>query len=120
MTLIKRRKFLVDTTTPRSDSRMPGPTGRFELGPNMNNQTKTLCKTVAMNGINPAKVFENKKYITAIELAQFLGVSKKTVYGWAYRGLIQPKRIGPRLIRFDLREIEEWISQTKGDSHGNY
>lgn len=67
-----------------------------------------------------AKFFDNfrggKKLITVNELAQFLGVSPKTIYGWHYRGLINAERVGPRLIRFDLEKVMQWISNKKGDS----
>lgn len=65
-------------------------------------------------------IFENKRFVTVNELALILGVSKKTIYGWVYRRLINPKRVGPRLIRFDLDEIEKWTSKKSEDSHGNF
>ena len=63
-------------------------------------------------------VFENriaKKLLTVDELALKLGVSGKTIYGWIYRGLIKPIKVGPRLVRFNENEVEQWISKN-GDS----
>jgi excisionase family DNA binding protein len=65
--------------------------------------------------IEKSVFFENSvgtkaKLLSVDELAQYLGVSKKTVYGWVYRHWITPERIGPRLIRFNLEKIEQWIA----------
>jgi len=43
------------------------------------------------------------------KLAKRLTVSRKTIYGWVYRGLIKPERIGPRLIRFTQETVERWL-----------
>ncbi len=59
---------------------------------------------------------QQKVFLKADDLASRLGVSKKTVYGRIYRRLIPFKKIGPRLIRFDPNDIEQWILQTKEKS----
>ncbi len=56
---------------------------------------------------------KTKKRLSVKELADYLGVAPKTIYGWIYKGLIEPERIGPRLIRFDLEKIEQWILHSK-------
>jgi excisionase family DNA binding protein len=64
--------------------------------------------------INENKIVEKaKKRLSVKELADYLGVAPKTIYGWVYKGLITPEKIGPRLIRFDLEKIEQWILHAK-------
>ena len=60
----------------------------------------------------------DKKLITVNQLAEYLGVSPKTIYGWHYRGLITAERVGPRLIRFDREKVAEWVSN-QGEHDGN-
>ena len=63
-------------------------------------------------------IFQNRiagKLLTVEDLSFKLGVSKKTIYGWIYRGLIKPIKVGPRLVRFEPKEVEQWISN-QGDS----
>ena len=54
-----------------------------------------------------------KKRLSVKELADYLGVAPKTIYGWVYKGIIEPERVGPRLIRFDVEKIEKWILHSK-------
>lgn len=65
------------------------------------------------------RIVRTKRFLNVKELAIFLNVSAKTIYGWVYRGIIEPERIGPRLIRFDVEKVERWISSLKGDPNGN-
>ena len=59
-------------------------------------------------------LFENREQLLSInQLADHLTVSPKTIYGWIYKGLIPFVRIGPRVIRFDRRKIDEWILQNQ-------
>lgn len=64
------------------------------------------------------KRIAGKVYATPKELSEFLNVPIKTIYGWIYQNKIPYIRIGPRLIRFDLVEIEKWIS-SKRRTNGN-
>jgi excisionase family DNA binding protein len=68
-----------------------------------------ICQQIDENRIAE----KAKKRLSVKELADYLGVAPKTIYGWVYKGLIQPERVGPRLIRFDLEKIEQWILQSK-------
>lgn len=56
---------------------------------------------------------QQKRHLSVNELAQHLRVSPRTIYGWVYRRLIPYQKIGPRLIRFDVEEIERWILQKR-------
>jgi excisionase family DNA binding protein len=60
------------------------------------------------------RIAPKKQRLSVKELADYLGVSQKTIYGWTYRGIIPFEKIGPRLIRFDVEKIEKWISEQKG------
>src|SRR5216683_2468221 len=56
----------------------------------------------------PATLGGSNRLITAEELADFLGVPKKTVYGcWRQWGLTACK-VG-RHLRFRERHVEEWL-----------
>jgi len=44
------------------------------------------------------------------QLAQKLNVPLGTLYAWVHRGHIPHKRITPRMVRFDLDEIDEWLA----------
>jgi predicted DNA-binding transcriptional regulator AlpA len=44
--------------------------------------------------------------ITARDAAEALGVCPRTVQRWGTMGILHPIKIGPRLVRFDRREIE--------------
>ncbi|MHC9292024.1 excisionase family DNA-binding protein [Mycobacterium sp. LTG2003] len=46
------------------------------------------------------------RWATKTEAAQHLGVHPNTIARWADEGRIRRHRFGPRLIRFDLNEID--------------
>ena len=48
-----------------------------------------------------------KKLLTRKELADYLGVSEVTIYGWTSKKKIPFRKVG-RLLRFDIDEIEAW------------
>lgn len=52
------------------------------------------------------------KYLTPEELAEMLGVSKLTIYGWTSRRAIPFYRIG-RLVRFRQEDVDSWIQENK-------
>ena len=59
-------------------------------------------------------IFENPGELLSVsEVARSLRVSEKTIYGWVYRNLLVPIRVGPRLIRFKKTEIERWLHSQK-------
>jgi excisionase family DNA binding protein len=64
--------------------------------------------------IYDSKIATPKQLLDVKQLAERLRVSPKTIYGWVYRGIIEPERVGPRLIRFDFEKIEKWTSNKKG------
>jgi len=55
-----------------------------------------------------------KRFIGVEELATYLDISVNTIYFWIYQRKIPYHKIG-RLVRFDLREIENWIKSRRID-----
>ncbi len=50
---------------------------------------------------------ENKRLLKVEEVAQYLGVSPATVYGWVSSQKIPHRKTG-RLVRFDLQDVDNW------------
>lgn len=50
-------------------------------------------------------------YVDKKALAARLGLSRRTIDNWMQRGLPHLK-LGPRSVRFDLRDVESWIQRT--------
>lgn len=46
------------------------------------------------------------------EAADYLGVKKSTLYSWVFYRKIPYLKIG-RLLKFDLKELQEWIDQKR-------
>ena len=44
-------------------------------------------------------------YVTAKEVAQYLGVTEKTIYKWARQGEIPCRRFG-RTVKFSIEDID--------------
>jgi len=63
-------------------------------------------------------IFDNRidgtRFVSTQELAKFFGVSRRTIEGWRYRGLIVPIKIGPKLVRYDLEVVKKWVSARNG------
>ncbi|HDS1204600.1 TPA: helix-turn-helix domain-containing protein [Shewanella algae] len=47
-------------------------------------------------------------WVTALDVAQHLGVAKDTVYRWRERKGLPAHKIG-RLWKFQLSEVDEWV-----------
>jgi excisionase family DNA binding protein len=60
-------------------------------------------------------LFENGigRLVTVRDLARFLSCSEKTIRDWVLKGLVPTVRPMPRMVRFDLREIDRWLSERK-------
>ena len=56
----------------------------------------------------------DKKLIGIEDLAEFLSISKNTVYSWVNQRKIPYFKIG-RLVKFDSAEIEIWLKERKRD-----
>lgn len=55
-----------------------------------------------------------RRYIGINDLAQYLDLPKGTLYVWVCRRRIPYLKVG-RLLRFDLREIDNWMKDKKID-----
>ena len=55
-----------------------------------------------------ANVMKTEPWVTAIEVAQHLGIVKDTVYRWRDRKGLPAHRVG-RLWKFQLTEVDEWV-----------
>lgn len=53
-----------------------------------------------------------RRLINIRELSEYLGIPVNTLYSWVSQGRITPVKLG-RLDRFDIREIDEWIEESK-------
>jgi len=58
------------------------------------------------------KLSENKKYLSPKDLAEYLGISLRTVYLWTSLRQVPFYRLG-RLTRFSKIEIEIWMKNKK-------
>jgi excisionase family DNA binding protein len=53
--------------------------------------------------------YEN--YVTAKEIADYLGVARSTIYDWVRDEFIPHYRVSERKILFRKSEIDEWMTQ---------
>jgi excisionase family DNA binding protein len=51
--------------------------------------------------------------VTAQAVADHLGISPKTVYEFAQRGLLPSIRIGERIVRFSWEDIDRYVEQAR-------
>jgi excisionase family DNA binding protein len=51
------------------------------------------------------------KYMTPKEVATELEISPATVVRWVRDGLIPAKRFGPRIIKIERNEVEQFVGQ---------
>jgi excisionase family DNA binding protein len=51
-----------------------------------------------------------KRYLGIKELAEYLGISIGTVYSWVCYKKIPYLKMG-RLVKFDLRRIDQWTQE---------
>lgn len=49
-----------------------------------------------------------KRYLGIKELSQYIGIPKGTLYVWVCQKRIPYAKIGG-LLRFDLRQIDDWV-----------
>ncbi|AYF43706.1 hypothetical protein BALOs_0695 [Halobacteriovorax sp. BALOs_7] len=48
------------------------------------------------------------RWLSVQEIAQYLGISKETVYRWLEKGKIPSHRVG-KLWKFKATEVDDWI-----------
>jgi excisionase family DNA binding protein len=53
-----------------------------------------------------------KRFLSPKELSEYIGLAEQTIYHWVYEKKIPYHKIG-RLIKFDIKEIDEFIAKLK-------
>lgn len=48
------------------------------------------------------------RWLSVEQVAEYLGISKETVYRWLEKGTVPAHRVG-KLWRFETNEIDEWV-----------
>jgi excisionase family DNA binding protein len=54
----------------------------------------------------------DRRFFSIKELAEYLGLTRGTLYVWVCQRRIPYLKIG-KLVKFDLREIEVWLKDKK-------
>lgn len=52
-------------------------------------------------------IAERRQYVTVRQICEAHQISERTVYRYIQMGTLKPYRVGPRLIRFDVDEVEQ-------------
>ncbi len=52
--------------------------------------------------------------LTRSEVAKLLKVKERTVDSWIAKGLLRPRKVGPRLNRFHVADIEKFMKLPSG------
>ena len=56
-----------------------------------------------------------RRYVSLLQAATYLGLSPKTIYAWVERGMIPGYKVG-RVWRFDRQELDLFVRGKKGDA----
>lgn len=74
------------------------------------NEDKTMSKRDKLQAL-----FENShEYLTYMQLAELLQVSRRTLGRWVCLGKIPYSRISSQEVRFSRSEIVAWLKQPRG------
>lgn len=49
-----------------------------------------------------------KRFMNVEELAQYLGVSRHTIYWWVATRKVPHSKLG-KLVRFDIADVTDWL-----------
>lgn len=58
----------------------------------------------------------SERWLSVVEIAEHLGVSKETIYRWLEKGKIPAHRVG-KLWKFKVTDVDKWI--TAGGAEDN-
>ncbi|MEZ0384786.1 helix-turn-helix transcriptional regulator [Mycobacterium sp. pW045] len=50
-----------------------------------------------------------KRYLSTVEAAKYLGVSKNTLRKYVTKGQVPAHRVGERLLKFDTAELDDFV-----------
>ena len=53
-----------------------------------------------------------QRYLSVADAAKYLGLSPKTIYSWAERGMIPAYKVG-RVWRFDRAELDDFVKHKR-------
>lgn len=59
-----------------------------------------------------------QRYLSPQELSQYLGIAIQTVYEWTSQRRVPYIKLG-RLVKFDQREIDEWMKRQRIEPYNN-
>ena len=59
-----------------------------------------------------SRAARKEKMLTTRAACQFAGVCKKTLFRWAAKGYLHPKRITPSRVRWPQSELEAFLGET--------
>ena len=54
--------------------------------------------------------------LNVTQVAQYLGTSRSTVYGWVSAGILKPFRLGKgprRCLRFSRSDLDKWLQKSR-------
>jgi excisionase family DNA binding protein len=51
-----------------------------------------------------------KQYLTKQEVAEYFGVSIRTITNWIRQGILPAQRVGSRFVRIDLDDLKHVIT----------
>ena len=60
----------------------------------------------------------NRRYFSPRELSQYLGIAIQTIYEWTSQKKVPYIKLG-RLVKFDQREIDEWMKMQRIEPYGS-
>jgi len=60
-----------------------------------------------------------KRFLSVQEISEYLGISVFTTYSWIYKRKIPVTRMG-KLVKFDLKKIETWLSKNSVEACKKY
>ncbi|MFC1584557.1 helix-turn-helix transcriptional regulator [Fibrobacterota bacterium] len=50
-----------------------------------------------------------ERYLSVIEIAEYLGVKRDTIYKWVEKKNMPAHRVGGRLLKFTTKEVDKWV-----------
>jgi len=58
----------------------------------------------------------SERWLSVVEIAKYLGVSKETIYRWLEKRKIPAHRVG-KLWKFKANEVDQWVTSGQAQAH---